>query len=380
MAAHGMTDDARSGAGWGQDARVLTFASAAFLGLLLAILVAVSLFGHATDGEPLVTVDLNLPAPHGAIGPPRFAGTGSHAAAAISRPGTGLQGVPPGNAPQPASAPAARIDKPVFAGKALIADPALIEATPQGPLPRIADDGRTPMAAYGPAAKADGRPRIALVITGLGINARITAAAIKALPAAVTLAFASNAGDVQNWISQARAAGHEVLLEVPMEPYDFPDSDPGPHTLTVTASENSNIDRLTWALTRATGYSGVTNFLGGRFMASPDSLAPVMTFLARRGLLFFDSEQDAHSAAPDVARQLNAPYVGNSLSVDDIQSAAEIDSRLSALESRARSGASAVGVGFVYPVTVDRVSNWANGLSGRGFVLVPPSVIVARAK
>lgn len=375
MAAHGMTDDARPEAGWGQHTRVLTLACAGTLGLLLALLVSVSLFGHAKDGEPLAALDLNLSLPHG---PGRSEGAGGRAASAIGR--AVLGSLPPGAASQAASAPVIRIDKPVYAGKALLADPALIEATPEGPLPRIADDGRTPMAAYGPVAKGDGRPRITLVITGLGISARSTAAAIKALPAAVTLAFSTSAGDVQNWIGQARAAGHEVLLEVPMEPYDFPDSDPGPHTLTVTASENSNIERLTWALTRATGYSGVTNFLGGRFMANSDSLAPVMTFLARRGLLFFDSEQDAHSAAPDVAKQLNAPYVGNALSVDDIQSATEIDSRLSALESRARSGVSAVGVGFVYPVTVDRVSNWANGLSGRGFVLVPPSVIVARSK
>jgi polysaccharide deacetylase 2 family uncharacterized protein YibQ len=256
----------------------------------------------------------------------------------------------------------------------------LIEATRQGPLPRIADDGRTPMAAYAPVVKVDARPKIALVVTGFGVSARITAAAIRALPPQITLAFVPYADDVQYWISQARAAGHEVLLEVPMEPYDFPDSDPGPHTLTVTASEASNVDRLTWALTRATGYSGVTNLLGGRFMAAPDSLAPVMTFLARRGLLFFDCDQQGGSAGPDIAKQTNAPYLGNALAIDDIPSAAEIDARLSELEARARAVGTAAGMGFVYPVTVDRIAQWASGLSGRGFVLVPPSVIVAHSK
>jgi uncharacterized protein len=106
----------------------------------------------------------------------------------------------------------------------------------------------------------------------------------------------------------------------------------------------------------------------------------VMTFLARRGLLFFDGGQDAHSAAPDIAKQMNAPYLGNALAIDDAPSPTEIDSRLSQLEARARAGGPAVGVGFVYPVTVDRIANWANGLSGRGFVLVAPSVIVGRSK
>ncbi len=381
MAAHGMTDDPRPGAGSSRHFRSLALALAAALALLLFLLVSVSLLGHAKDGEPSASLEIRQ------IEPPAWVAPGKSRRAGVEVPAPGRQGgaVFPQGLPTSAGAtsqgapPLGKIDKPIYAGRILIADPALIEPTPQGPLPRIAQDGRTPMAAYAPIAKADARPQIALVVTGLGVSARITAAAIKTLPPQITLAFVPSAGDIQPWVSQARAAGHEVLLEVPMEPYDFPGSDPGPHTLTVTASEDSNIERLIWVLTRATGYSGVVNLLGGRFMAAPDSLAPVMTFLARRGLLFLDSDRQGRSAGPDIARQTNAPYVGNMLAIDDIQSATDIDARLSELEARARAGGSAVGVGFVYPVTIDRLVQWASGLSGRGFVLVPPSVIVARA-
>ena len=174
--------------------------------------------------------------------------------------------------------------------------------------------------------------------------------------------------------------GHEVLLELPMEPYDFPDSDPGPHTLRAGVGEESNTQRLTWSLTRFTGYAGVTNLLGGRFLGDPDSLEPVMTFLARRGLFFFDSGPATRSAAPDVAQRLDAPYVQSSTTVDTIQTAMEIDQRLSDLETRARLNGSASGVGFLYPVTIERVSEWAKGLPGRGFVLVPASAIVPHTK
>jgi polysaccharide deacetylase 2 family uncharacterized protein YibQ len=273
-----------------------------------------------------------------------------------------------------------KIDKPVFAGRALVADPALIETTAEGPLPRIADDGRMPMNAYAPPIAASARPRIALIMSGLGISAKQTASALDALPSQVTLAFEPYSGDVQHWVSEARRRGHEALLEVPMEPYDFPDSDPGPHTLRASVSEESNTERLTWSLTRFTGYAGITNLLGGRFLADPDSLAPVMTFLSRRGLFFFDSSPDSRSAAPDVARQTNAPYVQSTLAIDAIQTAMEIDARLSDLETRARASNSAAGTGFVFPVTVERVASWAKGLSGRGFVLVPASAIVAHPK
>jgi polysaccharide deacetylase 2 family uncharacterized protein YibQ len=272
------------------------------------------------------------------------------------------------------------ITKPIYAGANLLADPGLIETTPDGPLPRIGDDGRSPMTAYAPPLPNVQGPRIAIVVTGLGVSAKATQAAIEKLPSAITLAFLPYADDVQRWVGEARKRGHEVLLEVPMEPYDFPDSDPGPHTLRAGNGEDSNIDRLTWSLTRFTGYAGVMNLLGGRFMADPNALEPVMTFLARRGLVFFDASSAGRSAAPDVARRTNAPFVQSAANVDAIQTGMEIDQRLSELEARARLNGSAAGTAFVYPVTIERLSAWAQGLSGRGFVLVPASAIVPAEK
>ena len=188
----------------------------------------------------------------------------------------------------------------MFAGSALVADPALIENSPLGPLPRIADDGRKPMTAYAAPAAA-GKFRIAIVVSGLGISAKATTAALASLPPGVTLGFAPYAGDVQHWVNQARQFGHEVLLEVPMEPFDFPDSDPGPHTLRAGVDEDSNLQRLTWSLSRFTGYAGVTNLLGQRFLSDADALSPALTYLARRGLYFYDNGASAQSAAPQVA-------------------------------------------------------------------------------
>jgi hypothetical protein len=146
------------------------------------------------------------------------------------------------------------------------------------------------------------------------------------------------------------------------------------------AAEEVNIERLTSALTRFTGYAGITNLLGGRFLSDRNALEPVMNTVSRRGLMFFDSTSGSRSAAPDVASQLKAPFVGSTATIDTIQSPAEIDQRLSQLEAAARAGGCAAGSGFVYPVTIARIHNWADGLSGRGFVLVPASAIVLQGK
>jgi hypothetical protein len=262
----------------------------------------------------------------------------------------------------------------------LTADPALIENTQQGPLPRIADNGTTPMRAYAPPVAASVKPRIAIVISGFGISSKAMQSALAVLPAGVTLAFLPYQSDVQQWVGQARQKGHEILLEVPMEPYDFPDSDPGQYTLRAGVGEDANIQKLAWAMTRFTGYTGVTNFLGGRFLADSDALEPVLTYLTRRGLLFFDNGSASHSVSADVAQRVGESFAQSGSVIDSIQAPMEIDRALSDLESQARAKGSASGSGFLYPVTVDRVSRWAQGLEGRGFVLVPISAIVGAPK
>ena len=214
-------------------ARALAFSTAFFFCALTAGALVITLLGHVR--QPIVILNLD----------------------ALIESKTAAKPV----ATADALPPLVVIDKPIYAGSALVADPALIENSPQGPLPRIADDGRKPMAVYAAPATA-GKFRIAIVVSGLGISAKSTTAALASLPAGVTLGFAPYAGDVQHWVSQARQFGHEVVLEVPMEPFDFPDSDPGPHTLRTGVDENSNLQRLTWTLSRFTGYAGVTNLLG----------------------------------------------------------------------------------------------------------------------
>jgi polysaccharide deacetylase 2 family uncharacterized protein YibQ len=317
---------------------------------------AITLMGHVSRPQVL----LDLPAPHPAAA--TSARTVSPSPVATVRP--------------------VIIDKPVYAGSALVADPALIEASPLGPLPRIADDGRKPMDAYAapPPGVAAGKYRIAILVSGLGISARATAAALAGLPPGVSLGFAPYANDVQHWLNEARQFGHEALLEVPMEPFDFPDSDPGPHTLRSGAGQGPNLQRLAWILSRVTGYAGVTNLLGQRFLSDSASLSPVLAALNRRGLYFYDNGDANRSAASRAARDTGTAFARAEVRLDAIPSAQEIDRQLSALEAAARAHGSAAGSGFLYPVTVDRLAVWAKTLAGRGFVLVPVSAIVSQPK
>ncbi|MDE2182237.1 MAG: divergent polysaccharide deacetylase family protein [Alphaproteobacteria bacterium] len=383
MAATSMISEG-SAPGAGRAVRALALAYLVVFVSLALLAGAIAIFGSrpASDGAVRFAVRLQHPRVARAL-PPAAASAIPPAAQPAAPPAT-----PPAApvaaqpvAPPPQAAPAPPPMPPAQVGHVAVADPALIEQTPQGPLPRIAADGRTPMRVYGfPLPAADKRPRVAIVIGGLGISAKATQAALDALPPGVTLAFAPYANDVQRWVTMARQRGHEILLQVPMEPYDFPDSDPGQYTLRVGGGEDSNTKRLVWALTRFTGYVGATNLLGGRMLSDAAALEPVLTYLTRRGLLFVDNGSASHSTAPDVAARVGIPFDQATDTIDTIQAAMEIDHNLSDLESAARAKGSATGTGFLYPVTIERVTVWARGLSGRGLVLAPISAVVSTKK
>jgi polysaccharide deacetylase 2 family uncharacterized protein YibQ len=148
---------------------------------------------------------------------------------------------------------------------------------------------------------------VVIVVGGLGLSQTGTQYAIKTLPEEITLAFAANGNSLQRWMQEARRQGHEILLQVPFEPYDYPANDPGAGTLTVEAGADANLADLHTAMSRITNYTGITNFMGGRFLADPDALEPVMRDLAERGIMFLDDGTSAQSLTDRLPKHLEYP-------------------------------------------------------------------------
>ncbi len=257
-------------------------------------------------------------------------------------------------------------------------DPGLIERTPQGPLPRIGDDGRQPWRVYAkPFNAADARPRIAVVLSALGLSSAATEAAIQGLPGGVTLAFQPYADDLQNWIQLSRAAGHEVLLHLPMEPVDYPANDPGPQALFTALTPQQNLARLEWTLSRVSGYVGVTNHMGSRFTTSRSAMKPVIETLKERGLLYVDTRASARSVGAALATEIGVPRALNDRFIDTGSVNREtIDNHLAEAERIARETGLSVVVGQPYPVTLERLGVWLAGLEDRGIALAPISAVV----
>jgi polysaccharide deacetylase 2 family uncharacterized protein YibQ len=257
-------------------------------------------------------------------------------------------------------------------------DGSLLEATRHGQLPVIAVDGREAWQVYArPFPPGETRPRIAVVLTGLGLSQAATNAAI-GLPGAVSLSFAPYAANLDEWAIRARAAGHEILLDLPMEPQDYPTDDPGPHTLLTSLNPSDNVARLEWLLGRFAGYIGVIERMGTKFARSSEALRPVLVALKNRGLMVVDSRTSETSWVFELAGQVGLARAVASAEIDRLASREAIDRQLAALEQEARTSGYAVAVARPYPVSIERLTLWARSLEDRGFVLAPVSAIANR--
>ncbi|WP_161988303.1 divergent polysaccharide deacetylase family protein [Elioraea sp. Yellowstone] len=257
--------------------------------------------------------------------------------------------------------------------------PAHTAARPEGLAPDAVPEARQPWRAHArPFDQSDRRPRIAVMVVGLGISESATATAIERLPGEISLAFSPYGRDglLERQVAAARAAGHEVLIGLPMEPANFPLNDPGPQALLTGLPPPENAARLAWVLSRAQGYVGVTNaasavLRGERFTASAEAMRPVLETLRARGLLYVEARPGERPPAMVPARTAD-------LVIDERPARAEIEARLAELEAIARERGVALGVSGPSPLSLDRLAAWAPGAAARGFALAPVSAVVIR--
>ncbi|PBB81857.1 hypothetical protein CK218_09580 [Mesorhizobium sp. WSM3879] len=256
-----------------------------------------------------------------------------------------------------------------------IPDRALIEASDSGPLPVRSADGRRPFDVYARPWSGARGARVAIVIGGLAVSQTGTQAAIAKLPAEVTLAFAPQGNSIDRWMKAARQSGHEIVMQIPLEPFDYPGVNPGRNTLTVDASPDENLKSLHWALSRTTNYTGVMNYMGARFSADANAMGPFMAELGKRGLAYVDDGSSARSLAPDLALKDGVPFVAGDMVIDAVQDRGEILKKLDSLEATARAKGSAVGIGSAFDITVDTVASWVAEAKKRGIEIVPISAV-----
>jgi uncharacterized protein len=371
-----------------------TQALAVLLGLFLVAFAGFAIFNdNPLGGEPLARIAIRQGPPAAeqpAMSPPESSEPATKSAAKQAPPTDqktvtiidGSSGArhdvmigPGGDAPDKAEADA---PPAMMAG----IDQRLLEKSRYGMIP-VVSDGLKPFTAYAAEAdrvKAAKMPVVAIVVGGLGVGAAKTTDAIMKLPPAVTLAFTPYGSDPSKLAERARTQRHEILLQIPMEPFDYPDNDPGPQTLLTTLAPEQNIDRLYWHFSRFQGYAGIANFMGGRFAVTDAVMQPIIREAAKRGLGYFDDGSAPRSVAPTLAAAQSMPFARADLAIDAVPTAVEIDRSLAKLESLARERGTAVGMASALPISIERIAVWIKALESHGIMLVPLTTAMLKSK
>jgi len=221
-------------------------------------------------------------------------------------------------------------------------------------------------------------PQITIIITDIGLSLNNSNEAINTLPGQVGLALSPYARNIQSWMDKVRKTNHEGFLMIPTEPLNYPNNDPGPHTLMTNDGPINNLAKLDWLLSQVTGYVGVINHMGSKFTTSEEALTPILTELQNRNLMFVDSRSTRFSVASQIAQNLGMPSAKNNRYIDNVLTSVEIQKHLGELEKTAVRLGTALGLARAIPLSINEISEWAGTLANKGIELVPVTAIANR--
>lgn len=251
----------------------------------------------------------------------------------------------------------------------------LMEKVEEELLPKIGDDGIKPWQYYAkPYERKGSLPMVAIIVTDLGQQQEITDSALH-LPEEVGLSISSYARSAASWVTAARRNGHEVFLDIPLEPANYPASDPGPQALMSSASVEENEKKLHWILSRGQGYVGVIMPRNDGFSAKDDTFKALLKSLTHRGLMMVASREPAKVETKQIIETSNIATVTADALLDEELTPSAIQASLTALEQQARVRGYAVGMVRAYPITIEQLNIWTARLKSRGITLVPVSFI-----
>ncbi len=285
---------------------------------------------------------------------------------------------------EPVQEAVSRPQAPVFkpkAGKVSrrspgVPNPDLVEKSEFGPLPKIADSGLRPLDAYAVPTSTVNSVRIAIVMGGLGVSQTASQQAIEDLPSTVTLAYSPVGNSLQRWMQVARKQGHEVVLQLPMEPLGYPSVDPGRSTLVSGATSGQNLANLRWSLGRMSNYPLVVNYLGANFMNNDKVLRPILEEIKARGLGWLDDGSVKASKSLDIAEEIRLPHVVGNFVLDTKSDPSSIADKLKVLELYARKRGYAVASATAFPATAKQIAKWVEEAEKRGIQVVPLSNLI----
>jgi len=121
----------------------------------------------------------------------------------------------------------------------------------------------------------DVRGRLAIIIDDYGARGN-ESRRFQGLPGTFTAAVRPNQENAEAWVKEARQAGMEILLNLPMEPRDYPTRNPGEDAILVDLSGREIRKRIKRALDTVGPVAGAKTYMGSLAVEDRDVMRPVL--------------------------------------------------------------------------------------------------------
>ncbi|MFQ5841183.1 MAG: divergent polysaccharide deacetylase family protein [Thermodesulfobacteriota bacterium] len=219
-------------------------------------------------------------------------------------------------------------------------------------------------------------PRVAIVIDDLGSSRKRTRALID-LDASLTLSFFPLSRNSRALAQEASEKGKEVMLHMPMEPYGFPEKNPGKGALLMNMNERELHQRIEENLEALPFVKGVNNHMGSRFMEDDQRVSIFMEELRKRELYFLDSRTTAKTLGYRTAKKLGIKTGQRNLFLDNNSNdETEIRRNIQELAKVAKAEGKAIAIGHPHPSTIKSLREMIPRLRESGIEIVPLSEIM----
>lgn len=265
--------------------------------------------------------------------------------------------------------------------KTQLAKAPLHENTKFGTIPLAGPDGNSAKHLYAaqPNTKTDSKVKVVFIFSDLGRNDALSEKILEATPAGVTLAYLPYSSDLKTKITTARSKGHEILLNIPMEPTDYPHTDTGPNTLLTGLPTENNMERLQWAMAQGHEYVGLMNLQGSLFLSSQHDLTPVLHEMEKRGLLFVEAEASYRSQVTEIAQKARLPHIKSHFVLSECLTPKELHTILIRAEQMAQESGTIVIVAHASPLTTPLLLTWIRKAQEQNYAFLPVSQIASAA-
>jgi len=220
------------------------------------------------------------------------------------------------------------------------------------------------------------KARIAIIVDDLGIKNLDNEEGFMKLSFPMTFSILPFQRFTADVCKMAEKYGRECILHMPMEPYGFPENNPGKGALMENDSTRELKQKLRKALEDVPIAVGMNNHMGSKATESKKIMKAVMSVLKEKGLFFIDSHTTPETAGYSTAKQYGLSTADTKLFLDNILEESAIIMRLDQAADIAVKNGSVVVICHDNPETLKVLKKKMPLLERKGIQFVKVSTLV----